>query len=212
MSMKQIFQSTQHSHSLEKCPPYAKVPNGKILGNLHCDGTKRLLKCDNGYAPKDRTYVQSVCKDRQRTNITQCVPEKCVHNQDTFKSSTYTFAIDSRRNYTDSVAFCQYCGYRVVTIESEDEQSFLANKMSRFVPYPQPYTSGDNDGFLLDFYNTGHSVLRMDDNTHISYSNFRANEPSNGTEPKIAAMGTDNWLWHDVPEQDRFQTVCESDI
>ncbi|KAH3829463.1 hypothetical protein DPMN_131459 [Dreissena polymorpha] len=120
-----------------ECPPYAKVPYGTILGNLHCDGTKRLMKCDNGYAPKNRTNVQSWCKDRQWTKITQCVPEECILNQDTFGRSTYTFAIKSRRDYNDSVAFCQHCGYRVVAIESAVEQEYLANKMRGFFPNTQ---------------------------------------------------------------------------
>ncbi|KAH3804976.1 hypothetical protein DPMN_133268 [Dreissena polymorpha] len=62
--------------------------------------------------------------------------EECVLNQDTFGGSTYTFAIKNRRNYNDSVAFCKHCGYRVVTVESDDEHKYLKEKMGRFFPSP----------------------------------------------------------------------------
>ncbi|KAH3776026.1 hypothetical protein DPMN_177437 [Dreissena polymorpha] len=38
---------------------------------MHCDGTKRMLNCNNGYVPKDRTNVTSVCVQGQWTNITR---------------------------------------------------------------------------------------------------------------------------------------------
>ncbi|KAH3808409.1 uncharacterized protein LOC127835425 [Dreissena polymorpha] len=198
-----------------ECPPYAKVPNGTILGNLHSDGTKRLLKCDNGYAPKNRAHVQSVCKDGQWTKITQCVQEECVQNQTNLGDSTYTFYMKSHQTYNDSVKLCKKCGYRVVTIESQEEHTFLASQMKIHVPTPRSsYNArGDNDGFFLDFYNPeGNQTIRMDNFSIVLFTNFAFGQPNYLNQHFIAAMGYDNWLWHDVTEWDKFQTVCESEI
>ncbi|XP_052216035.1 CD209 antigen-like protein C [Dreissena polymorpha] len=195
-----------------KCRPFEKVPNGTILGNLHFDGTKRLLKCDNGYVPKDSTNVISVCKNRQWTNITQCVQEECVLNQETFEGSTYTFAIKSRRNYNDSVAFCQHCGYRVVTIESDDEHNYLKEKMRGFFPIPASYhQTGEFDGFFLDFYNNGGQAFRMDNGSEVQYKKWGKGEPNSGEEMFIAVWGGGEWEWADVYPYKKFQTVCENE-
>ncbi|KAH3804973.1 hypothetical protein DPMN_133265 [Dreissena polymorpha] len=195
-----------------ECRPFAKVPNGTILGNLYFDGTKRLLKCDNGYVPKDGTNVISMCKKGQWTNITQCVQEECVLNQGTFGGSTYTFAIKSRRNYNDSVAFCKHCGYRVVTIESDDEHNYLKDKMRGFFPSPASYHgTGEYDGFFLDFYETGRQVFRMDNHTaEVQFVKWGMHEPDSEAQKFIAVVGWDAWHWHDAPPDVKFQTVCEN--
>ncbi|KAH3829455.1 uncharacterized protein LOC127832154 [Dreissena polymorpha] len=116
--------------------------------------------------------------------------------------------------YNDSVAFCKKCGYRVVTIESKEEQTFLASQMKIHIPTPRSsYNNhGDNDGFFLDFYNPeGNQTIRMDNKSIVLFTIFADGQP-NGMHHYIAAMGYDNWLWHDVAKRDRFQTVCEIGI
>jgi len=192
-----------------------------VLFDVDGDGTFEIKsRCGNGIAPREDTLIDCDDSDPFRfpgaTEICNAIDEDCDGDVDedeacgcealTTEEGTYLFC-STRANFDDQQQFCEQSaqGYRMVMVESEEEQEFLRAEVSARNNLSQEWYIGlndrDNEGVYV--WTDGEST------EETGFEGFAQGEPNNfGPGEHCIVMRGEGW--NDIRCNNFRPVICEA--
>ncbi|MBQ4273383.1 MAG: C-type lectin domain-containing protein [Clostridia bacterium] len=105
-------------------------------------------------------------------------------------------------NWFDAYSYCEALGGHLVTITSEEEDTFVAEYFKSFKISSYPWIGAYYDGNLWQWIT----------DEAFEYTHWKKGEPSNnGGKEWVAHLYNNNFEWNDEPPTEKYVYICEFD-